>query len=405
MDTAPAATSALQRIQELEAQYLFPTYTRVPLLLERGKGVFVYDSAGKKYLDFITGIGVNALGYAHPRLLQVIREQSKLIIHSSNIFYNAYQGPLAERLTKRSRMDRAFFTVSGAEAAECALKVVRSVAQKIAPEKIEVVALDHSFHGRTIGALSVTGQPEYRKPFGPMLPGIRFIPANDIAALTAAVGANTCAIILEPVQGEGGIHELDVAFLRAAADLARQHRASLIFDEIQCGMGRTGKLFAHQWTDVVPDVVITAKPIAAGYPLGAVMARGEAATALNAHSHGTTFGGGPLACRLALEVLDILDNDEMYAHIQAMGARLKQGLERLAAKNKCVKEVRGKGLMLGMELDRPAKPVFQSMIEQGLVANVTHEFTIRMLPPYILEEQHVDKALRIVGKALKHAKS
>ncbi|MGH9487942.1 MAG: aspartate aminotransferase family protein [Terriglobales bacterium] len=402
MDTAPA-TTALEQIQELEARYLFPTYTRVPLLLERGKGVFVYDSAGKRYLDFITGIGVNALGYAHPRLLAVMREQSKKIIHTSNIYFNAYQGPLAERLTRLCNMERAFFTVSGAEAAEGALKVVRSVAQKISPAKIEIIALEHSFHGRTIGALSITGQTEYRTPFGPLLPGIRFVPANDVAALTAAVGHNTCAIIIEPVQGEGGIHEISGAFLRAAADLARQHQASLIFDEIQCGMGRTGKLFAHQWTDIIPDVIITAKPIACGYPLGAIMARGSAATALTAHSHGTTFGGGPLACRLALEVLDILDRDEMYAHIQAMGARLKQGLEALAARHKCVKEVRGKGLMLGMELDRPAKPAFQSMIEQGLLANVTHEYTIRMLPSYIIEEQHVDKALRIIGKALRKA--
>lgn len=404
MDTAPSTTTALQRIQDLEAQYLFSTYTRVPLLLERGKGVFVYDSTGKKYLDFITGIGVNALGYAHPRLLTVIKEQSKLLIHSSNVYYNAYQGPLAEKLTKASRMERAFFTVSGAEAAECALKVARAVAQKISPEKYELVAVDHSFHGRTMGALSVTGQAEYRTPFGPLLPKVHFVPANDVAALTAAVNANTCAIILEPVQGEGGIHVLETSFLRAAADLARQHQASLIFDEIQCGMGRTGKLFAHQWTDLVPDILITAKPIACGYPLGACMARGAAATALTSHSHGTTFGGGPLACRLGLEVLDILDHEEMYAHIRAMGERLKQGLEVLAKKHKCVKEVRGKGLMLGMELDRPAKPVFDSMVEQGLLANVTHTYTIRMLPPYILEEQHVDKALRIIGKALRAVK-
>ncbi|MGH9414932.1 MAG: aspartate aminotransferase family protein [Terriglobales bacterium] len=403
MDTAPSTTSALERIQDLEARYLFTTYTRVPLLLERGKGVFVYDSTGKKYLDFISGIGVNALGYAHPRLLAVIKEQSKRLIHISNLFYNEFQGPLAERLTKASNMERAFFTVSGAEAAECALKVARSVGHRISPEKYELVALTHSFHGRTMGAVSVTGWEDYRAPFGPLLPKVHFVPANDVAALTAVVNANTCGIILEPVQGEGGIHPLNPAYLRAAADLARQHQACLIIDEIQCGMGRTGKLFAHQWTDVVPDILITAKPIASGYPLGAVMARGAAATALTSHSHGTTFGGGPLACRLALEVLDIVDNEGMYAHIRAMGERLQQGMQKLAAKHKCVKEVRGKGLMLGMELDRPAKPVFESMVEQGLIANVTHEFTIRMLPPYVIEAQHVDKALRILGKALKKA--
>lgn len=394
----------LTQAQTIEDQYLFPTYKRVPLLLERGKGVYVYDSGGKKYLDFITGIGVNALGHAHPRVLAAIRDQSRRLIHTSNVYYNEYQGPLAERLAALSGMERAFFTVSGAEAVEGALKVARSLAQAIAPDKIELVALDNSFHGRTCGALSITGQPKYRAPFGPLLPGVHFVPANDAAALAAAVSERTCAIILEPVQGEGGIHELDPAFLEAAAALAREHRASLIFDEIQCGLGRTGKAFAHQWTSVVPDLVVTAKPIACGYPLGAILARGSAATALTAGTHGTTFGGGPLACRLALEFLDFLADGSAYARIQSLGAELKEGLEALARKYKFVKEVRGKGLMLGIELDRPAAPAFNRMVELGLLANVTHETTIRLLPPYIIESKHVAQALRIIGKGLKAAK-
>jgi len=393
----------LATIQSLESQYLFPTYARVPLLLERGKGVYVYASDGKKYLDFITGIGVNALGHAHAAVVAAIKEQSKRIIHSSNVYFNEYQGPLAQRLTALAGMERAFFTVSGAEAAEGALKVARSVAQKIAPDKIELVALENSFHGRTCGALSVTGQTKYRAPFGPLLPGVRFIPANDEAALEAAVSEKTCAIILEPVQGEGGIFELKPAFLAAAARLARQHQASLIFDEIQCGLGRTGKAFAYQWSGVVPDILTTAKPIACGYPLGAILARGEAATALTAGSHGTTFGGGPLACRLALTFLDTLEAPGMYSHIEARGAELKEGLEKLAKKFPCVRDVRGKGLMLGMELDRPAAPVFNRLVELGMLANVTHETTIRLLPPYILEQKHVEQALRMLGKALKAA--
>ncbi|HEY7855340.1 MAG TPA: acetylornithine/succinylornithine family transaminase [Terriglobales bacterium] len=390
----------LTTVQSLEAQYLFPTYARVPLLLERGKGPYVFASDGKRYLDFITGIGVNALGHAHPRILKVIRDQSKKIIHTSNVYYNEFQGVLAQRLTALAGMERAFFTVSGAEAAEGAIKVARSLAQKISPEKIELVALHNAFHGRTMGALSVTGQTKYRAPFGPLLPGVRFVPANDQAALAAAVNANTCAIILEPVQGEGGIFELTPDYLATAARIAREAQATLIIDEIQCGLGRTGKPFAFQWTDLVPDIVITAKPIASGYPLGVIMARGTAATALTSGTHGTTFGGGPLACRIALEVLDILESPGMYERILETGALLKAGMTKLARRHKFVKEVRGKGLMLGMELDRPAAPVFNRMVELGLLANVTHDTIIRMLPPYIIEPKHAKKALGILGKAL-----
>ena len=401
--SSSAPASSLEAVRALEEQYLFPTYARVPLLLERGKGVYLYASDGKKYLDVITGIGVNALGHAHPRVLAVIRDQSRRLIHTSNVYYNEFQGRLAQRLTALSGMERAFFTVSGAEAAEGAIKVARSVAQKISPDKIELVALTNSFHGRTTGALSITGQPKYRAPFGPLLPGVHFVPANDTAALAAVVSERTCAIILEPVQGEGGVYELAPEFLAAAAQLARDHRACLIFDEIQCGLGRTGKPFAHQWTPIVPDIVITAKPIACGYPLGAILARGEAATTLTAGTHGTTFGGGPLACRLALEFLDFLAEPKTLPHIQAMGDALKTGMQKLARKHRFVKDVRGKGLILGMELDRPAAPVFQRMVELGLLANVTHETTIRLLPPYIIEQRQVNQTLRILAKALKSA--
>ncbi|MGH9418303.1 MAG: aspartate aminotransferase family protein [Terriglobales bacterium] len=393
----------LDHIRSLEQQYLFPTYSRQPVLLERGKGVFVFDSAGTKYLDAITGIGVNAMGHAHPKVLEAIKDQSRKLIHTSNLYYNEFQGPLAERLTRLSGMERAFFTVSGAEAAEGAIKVARAVAQRIAPDKIELIALDHSFHGRTTGAVSVTGTEKYRAPFGPLLPGVRFVPANDQAALAAAVNARTAAILIEPVQGEGGIREIDPAFLAAAADLARQHQALLIADEIQCGLGRTGKAFAFQWTSVIPDIVIAAKPIACGYPLGVILARGEAATALTAGSHGTTFGGGPMACRLGMVFLDFLDQESTYTHIQLVGAGLKQGMQELAARQRIVREVRGKGLMLAMELDRPAAPAARRMLELGMLVNVTHENIIRLLPPYILEPKHGEKIVRALGKALKTA--
>lgn len=390
-------------IRSLEQQYLFPTYNRQPLLLERGKGVFVYDSAGQKYLDAITGIGVNAMGHAHPKVVEAIKDQSRKLIHTSNLYYNDFQGPLAERLTRLSRMERAFFTVSGAEAAEGAIKVARAVAQKISSDKIELVALQHSFHGRTTGAVSVTGTEKYRAPFGPLLPGVRFVPANDQGALAAAVSAKTAAILIEPVQGEGGIREIDPGFLSAAAELAREHQALLIADEIQCGLGRTGKTFAFQWTEVMPDIVIAAKPIACGYPLGVILARGAAATALTAGSHGTTFGGGPMACRLGMVFLDFLDQPSTYEHIQLVGAGLKQGMQELAARQRMVRDVRGKGLMVALELDRPAAPAARRMMELGVLVNVTHDTIIRLLPPYILETKHAEKIVRTLGKALRTA--
>lgn len=399
--TAPSlAPASLPEAEALEQRYLFQTYARTPVLLVRGKGVYLFDAAGKRYLDCITGIGVNAMGHAHKNVLRAMQEQSRKLIHASNLYYNEYQGRLGERLTALSGMERAFFTVSGTEAAEGAIKIARSVGQAISPDKYHLVALEHSFHGRTCGALSVTGQTKYRAPFGPLLPGVQFVRGNDTAGLEAAVNENTCAVILEAVQGEGGVRELSAEYMRAAAEVARQHQALLICDEIQCGLGRTGKAFGYQWSGVAPDVVITAKPLACGYPLGAILARGTAAGALTAGMHGTTFGGGPLACRLGLEFLDFLEEPRVMPHIAELGAEWKHGLEKLAKKHQFVKEVRGKGLMFGFELDRPAAPVVRRMLEAGVLANVTHETTIRMLPPYIIEAKHMRLALRVLAKAL-----
>lgn len=396
-----AATSQLDRIRGLEDQYVMQTYARIPMLLEKGKGVFVYDSEGKRYLDFITGIGVNALGHAHPRLVKVMREQSALLTHCSNLYYNQWQGPLAERLTQLSGMDRAFFTNSGTEAVEGALKLARRMGQLQSPEKFEVVALDNSFHGRSFGALSITGQPKYRTPFGPGLPGVHFVPGGDQEALARVVNEKTCAIILEPIQGEGGIHELDPDYLATAARLARENQAVLIFDEIQCGLGRTGKFFAFQWSAVTPDVLITAKPIANGLPLGVILARGEAAKALTPGMHGTTFGGGPLVCRVGLEVLDIIEQDRLMEHVQQVGGEFKQALNQLRGRFTAIRAVRGRGLMLGVELDRDARPAVEKLREFGMLANATHETVIRMLPPFIITPEHADRALKLLVKALK----
>lgn len=398
------ASSALDHARELEDQYLLPTYARIPMLLEKGKGVFVYDSEGNRYLDFISGIGVNALGHAHPRLVKVIREQSSQLIHISNLYYHEWQGKLAERLVRLSGMERAFFTNSGTEAVEGALKLARRMGQQRSPEKFEIVALENSFHGRSFGALSVTGQEKYRTPFGPALPGVRFVPAGDAEALARAVGPNTCAIILEPIQGEGGIHEMDADYLATAARLAEEHHAALIFDEIQCGVGRTGKFFAYQWNLVVPDIVITAKPIANGMPLGVILARGEAAKAFSPGLHGTTYGGGPLSCRVALEVLDIFEQDRVLENVQQVGGEMKSALNQLRGHFSCIRSVRGRGLMLGIELDRDARPAVEQLRQLGLLANATHETVIRMLPPYIITSQHADRAVRILTRVLKSLK-
>src|SRR5580698_3385908 len=272
-------TSVLDRVRALENEYLLQTYARYPLVLERGKGCYVFDPAGKRYLDFITGIGVNALGYAHPRISKVIREQSARLLHTSNLYYHAYQGPLAERLAKVSGLRRTFFCNSGAESMEGALKMARAHGHKISPEKFEIVALHNSFHGRTLGALSITGQEKYRRDFEPLLPGARFIPHNDIVALEQTVNERTAGIVLEWIQGEGGIHPISNEFGRKARELADRYDALLVFDEIQCGVGRPGTYFAYQQADpvVLPDIMVAAKPLACGIPLGVIVANQRAA--------------------------------------------------------------------------------------------------------------------------------
>ncbi len=393
----------MAEIQSAEAQSLLSTYSRIPLLLERGKGSYVFAADGRRYLDFITGIGVNALGYNHPRITRVIRQQAARLIHCSNLYYHAYQAPLAQRLTALAGMERAFFTNSGTEALEGALKLARLHGRSLAAEKVEIVALDNSFHGRTFGALSVTGQSRYRLPYEPALPGVRFIPVNDQTALAAAIGPQTAAVLLEPIQGEGGVVPLDGAFLAAAADHARRHQAVLILDEIQCGLGRTGRPFAFQWTPVAPDIVVTAKPIACGLPLGVILARGAVAAGFTPGMHGTTFGGGPLVCRVALEFLDIWDEQNLLTNVAARGAELSAGLEALKRKQKAIQVVRGRGLMWGVELDRPAKPIVDAARELGLLANATHDTVIRLLPPYNITSALINKALRLLARAFRVA--
>ena len=390
---------------DLERDYLLQNYARYPLVLHRGKGCWVYDLDGKRYLDLISGIGVNALGHAHPRILKVLREQAGLLIHSSNLYYHEYQGPLAKRLAEISGLERSFFCNSGTEAMEAALKMIRSHGRKISPEKYEIVALTNSFHGRTIGALSVTGQQKYRSDFEPLLAGVSFVPPNDAAALEAAVTDRTAGIILEWIQGEGGVFPLSHDYAALARKLAHKRNALLVFDEIQCGVGRPGKYFAYQLADpvVLPDIAVAAKPLACGLPLGVLMANHKAAATIGLGMHGTTFGGNALACRVSLEFLDILEG--LLPEISRLGGEFRMRLSELARHFGFIREVRGYGLMIGVELDIPGKQIVLDAMAEGLLINCTHDTVLRFLPPYIITEKEIDRAVKTLTRVLKHVKA
>jgi predicted acetylornithine/succinylornithine family transaminase len=399
-DSSVGAGLTTQQVMDLEQQYLLQNYARYPVVLARGKGCHVYDLEGRRYLDFISGIGVNALGHAHPRIVKVIREQAGLLIHSSNLYYHEYQGLLAKRLAEASGLDRAFFANTGTEAMEGALKMAHAHGRAIHPDKYEIISLENSFHGRTLGALSITGQAKYRHDFEPLIPGVRFVPANDTAALESAFSERTAAVVLEMIQGEGGIYPLTPAYTARARELADRYDALLVADEIQCGVGRPGTYFAYQRSRpvVMPDVVTAAKPLACGIPLGVILVNERAAASIKPGMHGTTFGGGALACRVALEFFDILD--ELLPEIQRVGGYFHVALKELAHRHGVIKEVRGFGLMLGAELAVPGKQVVLDAMAEGLLINCTHETVLRFLPPYIVTEKEVDQAIKTLGKLL-----
>ena len=388
-------------VMQLERRFLLQTYSRYPLVIERGKGVFLFDLDGKRYLDFVAGLGVNALGHAHPRIVRIIREQVARAIHLSNLYYNEYQGRLAEKLCNFSGLQRAFFSNSGTEAIEGSIKLSRLAGHRIGGEaKSRLVALEGSYHGRTFGAMSLTGQDKYRKGFEPLLELVTFVPRNDTEALREAVNENTCAIVLEPIFGEGGIRECSVEFLKECRALADRHRAALIFDEIQCGLGRTGTMFAYQSFGVEPDIVAVAKPIAAGLPLGAFLAREELASAISVGQHGTTFGGGPLACRVALEYLAIVEEENLLQNVARVGEYLQQELKLLVQRYAAAQEARGRGLIQGLQLEVPARPIVEQALGEGVLFNSTQDTVLRFLPPFLLQEKHVDKGVRVLKKLL-----
>jgi acetylornithine/N-succinyldiaminopimelate aminotransferase len=384
-------------IAELEKQVLIPTYDRLPVLAVGGEGCHLYDDRGKKYLDFLGGLAVNSLGYAHPEILAVLRDESDVLLHVSNLLYHRYQAPLAEELTRLSGLDRAFFANTGTEAIEGAIKLARAYARKHHPaepfERVEILAVENSFHGRTLGALSATWPEKYRKPFEPLLPGVRFVRLNDTAHLRESFTPRVAAVLVEVIQGEGGVVELREDFLKSAEELCRTHDALLVCDEIQCGLGRTGRWFAYQKYGLKPDVVVVAKPLAAGLPLSAILAREEAAQAFSPGMHGTTFGGGPLQCRLALKVLEILARSGFLEHVQEVGAYFRVQLEQLRDELPLIREVRGEGLILAAELAVPGKAVVRQALEAGFLINCTQEKVLRFLPPLIIERQQVDELI------------
>jgi acetylornithine/N-succinyldiaminopimelate aminotransferase len=393
--------SRFEEIAALEKRYLLQTYSRYPVALEKGKGVYLFDLEGRKYLDFVSGIGVNALGHAHPRIVKAIREQAAKLIHISNLYYNEYQGKLAERLCQLSGLDRAFFQNSGTEAIEGSIKLARLAGHRVGGDaKCKLVGLEGSYHGRTFGALSLTGQDKHRKGFEPLLGDVTFVPQNNMEALRAAINDNTCAIVLEPIFGEGGILECSVEFLQECRRLADQHQAALIFDEIQCGLGRTGTLFAFQTFGVTPDILAIAKPIAAGLPLGAFLAREKFATAISPGQHGTTFGGGPLACRVGLEYLAIVEEEKLLENVTRVGGYLHEQLKSLIGKYAAAEAVRGRGFIQGLLLDVPARPFVDQGLAEGVLFNATQDTVLRFLPPFLMEEKHVDKGIRVLKKLL-----
>ncbi len=377
------------------ARYLANTYKRPKLVFTYGKGCLLYDHKGRGYLDFLGGIAVNALGHAHPRMVRAIRREAGRATHVSNLFHNPYQGPLAHKLAKWSGLDRVFFTNSGAEAIESALKLARAYARaKHGEGKSRILALENSFHGRTFGALSITWPVKYRQPFEPLVPGVEFIRFNDAADLAAKFDSSVCAIVIEPVQGEGGIHAVSETFWRRARDLASQHDAALIADEIQCGLGRTGREFAYQKFAGAPDIAVIAKPLAGGLPLGAMLARESFASVLSPGMHGTTFGGGPLVCAAALEFLNIVEDENLLANIRARGAEMRAGLSALKAKFDFIKETRGEGLMVGVELAVDGNPYVAEALRRGVLINCTHDTTLRLLPPFIVKSAQIRDFLK-----------
>ncbi len=393
-----------------ESRYMLKTYRRPPIVFTHGRGCRLYDSQGREYLDFLGGIAVNALGYAHPRIVNVIRREAGRATHVSNLFHNPYQAPLAHKLAQWSGLDRAFFCNSGSEAIEGALKLARAYSHSKPAngslKKTRILALENSFHGRTMGAVSITWTAKYREPFEPLISDVDFVRFNDVSDLDAKFDETVCAVVIEPIQGEGGIYLVSEEFWQRARTLTIDHDAALIADEIQAGLGRTGRKFAYQRFTSLPDIVTVAKPLGGGLPLGAFIASEKFASVMHPGMHGSTFGGGPLVCAAALEFLTVVEKEDLFANVRARGAELRAGLEKLAAKFDFIREIRGEGLIIGIDLSIDGAPFVTEALRQGLLINCTHEHILRLLPPFIVRTKDTaeflvkfEKILASGGKA------
>ena len=383
-----------------KSDYL-PVFARYNIVLDHGDGPYVYDTKGKKYIDFLAGIAVNVVGHNYKPLVEAVSKQAGKMIHCSNLYYTEVQVEAAEKLKKLSGMDKVFFGNSGAEANEGAIKLARKYATNIDPEKIQIISALHSFHGRTLATLTATGQDHYHHGFGPLPAGFDYVPYNDIQALEAKMSDKTCAVMLEAIQGEGGVHVPDPDYLPKVRALCDKYNAVLIFDEVQCGMGRTGTFFGCQQFGVKPDIVTLAKGLAGGVPIGAFMATDKVASAFHSGDHGSTFGGNPLACAAACVVLDALIDGNLMENAKEIGAYLQSKFEAYKAKYpNLIKEVRGRGLILGMELTRPGREIANECLDYGAIINCTAGNVLRFVPPLNITKAHVDELISVLDKVL-----
>ncbi|WP_110955796.1 acetylornithine transaminase [Anaerosinus massiliensis] len=390
-----------EEIYQKDKDYYMPVFARYQMVIERGEGPYVYDTDGKKYLDYLGGIAVNVLGHAHPALVKAIADQASKVIHCSNLYYTETQANLAEKLVKLSGLGKVFLGNSGAEANEGAIKLARKYAHNIHPDKSEIITAWHGFHGRTLATLTATAQPKYQKGFAPLPADFKYVEYNDIDALAAMMSEKTCAVMLEPIQGEGGVHIPDQAYLKQVRALCDQYGALLILDEIQTGIGRTGTMFAYEQFGVTPDIVTLAKGLAGGVPIGAFIASDKVAAVFHPGDHGSTFGGNPLASAAANVTLDTIASDKLLENAKEIGAYLTAKLKGLQEKYPAlITEVRGMGLIIGMQLTKPGRQIVNECLEAGAIINCTAETVLRFVPPLIINKSNVDELIAILDKVL-----
>ena len=377
--------------------HVVPCYTKTPLVLERGRGTRVWDSQGNEYLDFFPGWAVSGIGHCHRRVTEAIKRQSERLIHVSNNYYHELQAILAETLVRHAFPSKVFFCNSGAEANEAAFKLARKLG---APSRFEIIAMEKSFHGRTFAGISATGQQKFREGFEPVVPGFKHVPFNDFAALERAVTDKTIAIVMEPIQGEGGVNVADAQYVLAVKRLCQDKKIYLIFDEVQTGMGRTGRMFCYKNLGVEPDIMTLAKSLGGGFPIGAMLAKKEIADVLSPGTHATTFGGGPLACAASLAVIEAIEKEKLLNNAVIVGSYLFRKLNDLRKKHAIIREVRGMALMAGIELSVEGKNIYEECLKRRLLINCTQGNVLRIMPPLIVREKEVDRAIEILDEVL-----